>query len=576
MNNGTMSPKTPHMSGRAILPRSEPPRVLISIVNYKVSDYTKQAIRSLMESRDDVGHFRLYVIDNDSQDGSFESLRDFVTDNDWNSSVSVLAAPKNGGFSYGNNYALLRSVEDGFLPDYLYLLNPDTQICPGAIVNMLRFMDENPRVGIAGSRVLNADGTKRPSAWRFHSILGELERTARTGPISRALSKATMRLPSLEHAGPVDWVSGAAMIVRREVIEDVGLMDEGFFLYYEETDFCLRALRAGWPTWFNPESSVIHFVGKSTHATGDGAKTRRLPAYMFESRRRYFTKNFGEFYARASDVAWLLGQGVWTARSALSREARVEPHLVRDFLTHAFRPLRSLQQQPLLADTVLSKTKVGPGGPRNAPPLPIGDRNENPKEIYLFELLWEDLRTHDHNLLEPGFLALAVHRLGNARMDVKSKLLRAPLSIAYKCGALGIRNGFGIKLDYTVKVGRRVRIWHHGGIILGAREIGNDVHIRQNTTLGVSSRAHRQAKPIIEDGVEIGAGSCILGHTRIGHHSIIGANAVVSRDIPPESIVRGPKGEVVRQNRVASAQGQPSSNEPSQPRGLSLLYAASE
>src|SRR5690606_3646380 len=186
MDTGTMSPKAPHISGYAILPQSEQPRVLISIVNYKVSDYTKEAIRSLMESSDDVGHFRLYVIDNDSQDGSFEILRDFVNENDWSRSVSVFAAPKNGGFSYGNNYALLRSVEDGFIPDYLFLLNPDTDICPGAIVNMLRFMDENPRVGIAGSRVLNKDGTVRPSAWRFHSILGELERTARTGPISRA------------------------------------------------------------------------------------------------------------------------------------------------------------------------------------------------------------------------------------------------------------------------------------------------------------------------------------------------------------------------------------------------------
>lgn len=98
MNNGTMSPKAPHISGYAILPRSEQPRVLISIVNYKVSDYTKQAIRSLMESRDDVGHFRLYVIDNDSQDGSFEILSDFVRENGWMDSVSVLAAPKNGGF----------------------------------------------------------------------------------------------------------------------------------------------------------------------------------------------------------------------------------------------------------------------------------------------------------------------------------------------------------------------------------------------------------------------------------------------------------------------------------------------
>ncbi len=540
-------------SSRAPLAQGESPRVLVSIVNYKVSEYTKGAIRSLLESVEDAGFFKVCVIDNDSQDGSFEILRDYVSERGWTETVRVIAAPKNGGFSYGNNLALLSSVEDGFVPDYLYLLNPDTEICPGAIANMLFFMDENPRIGIAGSCVLNEDGTQRPSAWRFHSMLGELERTARTGPISRLLSKATMSLPSLEHAGPVDWVSGAGMMVRREVIEDAGLMDEGFFLYYEETDWCLRALRAGWPTWFNPDSKITHFVGKCTQVTGEGAQERRLPGYMFESRRRYFTKNHGEVYARASDLAWLLGQGVWAARCALSKKGKGEPHIVRDFAAHAFRPLQSLNQQPELSDTALGREKSGRGGPKNAPPLPNGTQNANPPELHLIELLWEDLCTHERRVLEPGFLALVVHRLGNARMDVKSKLLRGPLSVAYKCGAMGIRNGFGIKLDYNVKVGRRVRIWHHGGIILGAREIGNDVHIRQNTTLGVKNRAHPDAKPIIEDGVEIGAGACIVGHTRIGHHSTIGANAVVSHDVPAESLVRGPRGDVVGKKRVATA-----------------------
>src|SRR5277367_5597369 len=88
-----------------------------------------------------------------------------------------------------------------------------------------------------------------------------------------------------------DWVNGASMMVRREVFDSIGLMDEKFFLYYEETDFCLRALEAGWPTWTVPSSRVVHLEGQSTGATGAIAKRKRVPKYWFDSRRRYFRKH---------------------------------------------------------------------------------------------------------------------------------------------------------------------------------------------------------------------------------------------------------------------------------------------
>jgi serine O-acetyltransferase len=193
---------------------------------------------------------------------------------------------------------------------------------------------------------------------------------------------------------------------------------------------------------------------------------------------------------------------------------------------------------------VVSKEHIAPVEPLDARsarrvPLPTGATNENPKEISFVDLLIEDFRTHESDPLQPGFWAVAVHRFGNWRMNVKNDLVRAPLTLAYRTAFHTVNLAFGIDLSYTVKLGRRVRIWHHGGIVLGARAIGDDVHIRQNTTLGVLSRSDLSAKPTIGDRVDIGAGACVLGDIVVGADTTIGANSVVVKDVPPDSTVFG-------------------------------------
>jgi serine O-acetyltransferase len=172
-------------------------------------------------------------------------------------------------------------------------------------------------------------------------------------------------------------------------------------------------------------------------------------------------------------------------------------------------------------------------------PLSRGESNANPPGLSLLQLLKEDLHTHDHNCFEQGFWAIAVHRFGNWRMGFRPKLLRVPLTLVYFSLHKWVEWTCGITLPYTVKVGRRVRIWHHGGMILHARSIGDDVHIRQNTTFGVARRGENLAIPIIEDRVEIGCGACVLGNVMVGHDSVIGANAAVIRDVPPWSLAVG-------------------------------------
>jgi serine O-acetyltransferase len=190
-------------------------------------------------------------------------------------------------------------------------------------------------------------------------------------------------------------------------------------------------------------------------------------------------------------------------------------------------------------------------------PLPadheLGKTNQNPPGIGFLALLKEDLRTHDGELFCQGFWCIAVHRFGNWRMGVRPKVLRAPFSLLYRFLFKVVEWTCGMSLHYPIRVGRRVRIWHHSGIILGARAIGDDVHIRQNTTTGVAHRGDaRWLKPIIQDRVDIGAGAVIVGPITIGHDSQIGANSVVIRDVPPYSLAAGIPAKILKTRNPAA------------------------
>ncbi len=184
-----------------------------------------------------------------------------------------------------------------------------------------------------------------------------------------------------------------------------------------------------------------------------------------------------------------------------------------------------------------------------------GKKNENPPELSFWELLKEDFVTHESSLFEQGFWAVANNRFGNWRMGVKNPLLRAPCTLAYDALEKGIEIFGGITLPYTTKLGRRVRLWHHGGMIIGARAIGNDVHIRQNTTIGVAQTWRDDDLPIIEEGADIGCGASILGPVVVGRNAKLGANAVVLYDIPDGATAMGNPAQVLFVARPNGANG---------------------
>lgn len=174
-----------------------------------------------------------------------------------------------------------------------------------------------------------------------------------------------------------------------------------------------------------------------------------------------------------------------------------------------------------------------------------GTRNLNPAGIGFWALVAEDYRTNDRDLLSQGFWALFWHRFGNWRMSVRMKLLRMPLTILYLVMYKACQWFGGIMLPYTVRVGRRVRLDHFGGMILVAQTIGNDVIIRQNTTFGIAGLDDLNGRPVIGNDVEIGAGAVIVGSIHIGDNAIIGANAVVTRTVPAGAISGGIPAKVI-------------------------------
>jgi serine O-acetyltransferase len=162
------------------------------------------------------------------------------------------------------------------------------------------------------------------------------------------------------------------------------------------------------------------------------------------------------------------------------------------------------------------------------------------------EQVREDYHAHGRDWTKPGFRSVAVHRFGVWRMTIRSKLLRAPFSVAYRIMFRYCRNIYGIEVPYSVRLGHRVIIEHQGGIVIhGASAIGDDCIIRQNCTIGIRDLKNLDAAPTLEDGVSLGAGSIVLGSVTLGNGCIVGANAVVLVDVPPGALAVGVPARIV-------------------------------
>ena len=307
--------------------------VFVVIVNYRTAALVVDCLKSLSTSVSELRGGRVLVADNASGDGSVETLGVAIDRNGWSDWAEVIALPRNGGFAYGNNAALARAraIDPQFAT--AILINPDVVVEETTLGSLLSYMREHPRCGIAGAAIRNPHGGRETSAHRWPSPLGELESAAQLRAASRWLAQYAVS-PSEWLSGICDWVSGACMAIRRETLDAVGPLDEGYFLYFEEVDFCLRAKRAGWHCALVPSARVIHLEGAST---GIAIGRRRRPPYWYASRRRFFVKTYGVLGLLGADLLWALGRASLVVRRSMRLGGRVgeynEPsHLAVDLL----------------------------------------------------------------------------------------------------------------------------------------------------------------------------------------------------------------------------------------------------
>jgi GT2 family glycosyltransferase len=303
----------------------QPASIAIVLVNYCTRDLTLDCLRSL---EDEIAQFpgsEVIVADNASPDGSGAEIAAAIMTNGWSNWARVLPMPRNGGFSYGNNGPIREVMARTRQPDFVWLLNTDTVVRPGAIRALVDFLEAHPRAGMAGSRLEHEDGTRQASAFRFHSAAGEFESSLQLGVVSKILKswKVAPELP--DTPTQFDWLSGASILIRTRLFQDVGLMDEGYFLYYEETDLCRRAADHGWTCWYVPESRVIHLVGRSTGVTDAAKRRARRAPFWFQSRRRYFIKHHGVMYAALADAALAMGTALSNVMNVLRGRSLTHP-----------------------------------------------------------------------------------------------------------------------------------------------------------------------------------------------------------------------------------------------------------
>jgi N-acetylglucosaminyl-diphospho-decaprenol L-rhamnosyltransferase len=318
--------------------------VAVVIVSYRTAELASRSIRSLEKERSEI-NIRVLVVDNDS--GDYPQIAQAIERNDWSSWVTVIKAPRNGGFAYGNNFGI-RHLYAVRVPDYIYLLNPDAEVRSGGIAMLARFLQKYRRAGIAGSEIFNVDGSAWSTAFRFPSMLSELEGALEMRAGSWLLSRYSVAMRMGSRPQQVDWISGASMMIRPAVIATIGSLDENFFLYFEETDFCFRARQAGFETWYVPSSQVMHIRGQSTGVTDLDLGPRRMPAYWFESRRRFFANTYGLRRAIVIDLAALLGHLLGAAkRRAMGRSKSGIPYFLRDFIRYSIILPRNRSVPPI-------------------------------------------------------------------------------------------------------------------------------------------------------------------------------------------------------------------------------------
>jgi GT2 family glycosyltransferase len=303
--------------------------VLTVILNWRTPEMTLDSAEAALLAMEGIAG-EIVIVDNDSGDGSFEAMMAGVAARGW-TRVHVVQAGRNGGFGAGNNIGIRRGLSDGTRPDFVYVLNSDAFPEPGAIKALLAYLAQHPEVAVAGSQVYGDDGNLHVTNFRFPGIASEFEGSIRFGPVTRFFRRYVVPVDSPPDGARVDWMAGCSLLIRDTLFRTVGLFDEVFFLYFEETDLCHRAAKAGMPCAYVEASRVLHLGSVSTGMR----EWNEYPSYWYDSRFYYFAVNHGRAYALGATAAHWAGAFLFWMRCTLTGKRRgLPPRYLRRLLSH--------------------------------------------------------------------------------------------------------------------------------------------------------------------------------------------------------------------------------------------------
>ena len=277
------------------------PVLSIVIVNWNTRNLLRNCLRSVADETL-VSH-EVWVVDNGSTDGSQEMVREEFPD------VHLIANTENLGFAAANNQAFPLCAGE-----YVLLLNSDTVVLDGALDKMVAFQPANPHVGALGCKLLNGDGSLQPSAHNFYSTIGSLIENRVATMVWPKRYAHTPFLEFFDHsvARSVDWVCGAVLMVRKDVLREVGLLDDAFFMYGEEIDWQMRMRKAGHEVWFMPQARIIHYGGGSSRNAITTMKKMEL-----DNRARFVEKHYTPVEQRIYKAKAAAGVAFWRAFGSL-------------------------------------------------------------------------------------------------------------------------------------------------------------------------------------------------------------------------------------------------------------------
>lgn len=321
----------------AVAPSKEGVQLELAVVilNYRTPEMVIDCLASVVVQLDPL-RSAVVVVDNASGDDSIEKIECAIAERGWSGHVRLVASQRNDGFSAGNNIGIRSVHANAYL-----LLNSDTIVRPGAVAQLLGALGEFPQASIISPRLEWPDGTPQTSTFRYRSPASEFLEASATAPIARLLSRYEVAVPPTDEPSAPEWTSFAAVLLRRSVIDGIGEMDEGYFMYLEDLDYCRRARSDGWEILHWPMARVVHLRGGTSSVKQAVADRARPPAYYYRSRARYFAKFYGTPGLWFSNLCWWLGRAVSLTREVIGNKS---PHTCeREFLDiwqGAWRPLR--------------------------------------------------------------------------------------------------------------------------------------------------------------------------------------------------------------------------------------------